>query len=49
MATVGSGDFTYEVLDNWAKTPDGWGNRTGGTGLRLAGSGVRVQIAATTR
>ena len=24
MATVGSGDFTYEVLDNWAKTPDGW-------------------------
>ena len=24
MATVGSGDFTYEVVDNWAKTPDGW-------------------------
>ncbi len=24
MATVGSGDFTYDVLDNWAKTPDGW-------------------------
>jgi DNA-binding beta-propeller fold protein YncE len=24
MPTVGSGDFTYEVLDNWAKTPDGW-------------------------
>ena len=24
MATVGSGDFSYEVLDDWAKTPDGW-------------------------
>ena len=24
MATVGSGEFTYDVLDNWAKTPDGW-------------------------
>ena len=24
MATAGSGDFTYEVVDNWAKTPDGW-------------------------
>ena len=24
MATVGSGDFTYEVVDNWAQTPDGW-------------------------
>ncbi len=24
MVTVGSGDFTYDVLDNWAKTPDGW-------------------------
>ena len=24
MATVGSGDFTYEVVDDWAKTPDGW-------------------------
>ena len=24
MATVGSGDFTYEVVDNWAKMPDGW-------------------------
>ena len=24
MPTVGSGDFTYEVLDNWAKTPAGW-------------------------
>lgn len=24
MATVGSGDFTYEVVDDWAKTPEGW-------------------------
>ena len=24
MATVGSGEFTYDVLDNWAQTPDGW-------------------------
>ena len=24
MATVGSGDFVYEVVDNWAKTPGGW-------------------------
>ena len=24
MATVGSGDFIYEVVDNWAKTPEGW-------------------------
>ena len=24
MATVGSGDFTYEVVDNWANSPDGW-------------------------
>ncbi len=24
MATVGSGDFTYEVVNDWAKTPDGW-------------------------
>ncbi|MDE2788504.1 MAG: hypothetical protein OXL37_17860 [Chloroflexota bacterium] len=24
MATAGSGDFTYEVVDNWAKTPEGW-------------------------
>ncbi|MCY4556118.1 MAG: hypothetical protein OXF79_07010 [Chloroflexi bacterium] len=24
MATVGSGEFIYEVVDNWAKTPDGW-------------------------
>ena len=24
MATIGSGDFTYEVLDNWAKLPEGW-------------------------
>ena len=24
MAAVGSGEFTYEVVDNWAQTPDGW-------------------------
>jgi DNA-binding beta-propeller fold protein YncE len=24
MATVGSGDFVYEVVDDWAKTPEGW-------------------------
>ena len=24
MATVGSGDFIYEVVDDWAKTPEGW-------------------------
>ena len=24
MATVGSGDFNYEVVEDWAKTPDGW-------------------------
>ena len=24
MATVGSGSFTYEVVDDWAKTPEGW-------------------------
>ena len=24
MAIVGSGDFRYEVIDDWAKTPDGW-------------------------
>ena len=24
MATIGSGDFTYEVVDDWAKLPDGW-------------------------
>ena len=24
MTTIGSGDFTYEVVDNWAKLPDGW-------------------------
>ena len=24
MATVGNGNFTYEVRDDWAKTPEGW-------------------------
>ena len=24
MATVGSGDFTYEVVNDWARTPEGW-------------------------
>ena len=24
MATAGSGDFIYEVVDDWAKTPEGW-------------------------
>ncbi len=24
MATIGNGDFTYEVVDNWAKLPEGW-------------------------
>jgi hypothetical protein len=22
--TLGSGEFCYEVIENWAKLPDGW-------------------------
>ena len=24
MATVGSGKYTYEVIENWGKLPEGW-------------------------
>ena len=24
MTTVGSGTYSYEVIDNWAKLPEGW-------------------------
>jgi outer membrane protein assembly factor BamB len=33
-AIVGSGDFTYRVIDNWAKLPDGWKlGDVGGVGI----------------
>ncbi len=25
MVTLGTGNYTYEVVENWAKLPDGWG------------------------
>ena len=25
MVTLGAGNYTYEVVENWAKLPDGWG------------------------
>jgi hypothetical protein len=24
MTTVGSGKYTYELVEDWAKLPDGW-------------------------
>ncbi len=33
MVTLGSGGYTYEVIDNWAKIPEGWSFReVGGVG-----------------
>jgi len=33
MVTVGSGDYTYEPVENWAKLPPGWSfKEIGGVG-----------------
>jgi len=34
MATVGSGAYTYEPVENWAKPPPGWSfKEIGGVGV----------------
>ena len=34
MATVGSGAYTYEPVENWAKLPPGWSfKEIGGVGV----------------
>ena len=34
MVALGTGSFTYQVVENWAKVPDGWSfKEVGGVGV----------------
>ena len=39
MVTLGSGDYTYEPIENWAQLPAGWSfKEIGGVGVDSKGN-----------
>jgi hypothetical protein len=49
MVTLGSGDYRYEPVENWAKLPPGWSFREIGGTAWTAGTTFTSSTAASTR
>ena len=49
MATVGSGDYVYEPVENWAKLPPAWSFKEIGAVGSIATTTFMSLIGANTR